>query len=137
MLRVRCLSTKGERIVAVSGRLDQRTREPLVGALDDALDGDAPHIVLDLAELESIDQAGLDAVLTAHLRATDQLKLLSIVPGPEPVQRVFETARAPFLYAARRYRRDRGRARSRGGQMSPSTRPAHPGPLPESARRSG
>jgi anti-anti-sigma factor len=136
-LRVRCRRSRREHVVAVSGRLDRRTSAPLVDALEDALEGGAPRIVLDLAALESTDHAGLDVVLTAQLRAGDDLKLLFIVPGPEPVQRLFDDARGPFLYAARKDSRAAGVPRSRGGRTVRSAQPGRPKGRSDRIRRSG
>jgi hypothetical protein len=107
-----------------------RTRAPLVEALEDALADDAERIVLDLTALDSIDHPGLDAILTAHLRASDELKVLLIVPGPPRVQWVFDGIQGPFLYAARHGRRAAGH-RPRGRRTS------HGGARPDGARRSG
>jgi anti-anti-sigma factor len=131
-LRVRSRRSRGQHIVELLGTLDRRTREQLVVALEEALEGDAEEIVLDLGDLESIDHAGLDAVLTAHLRASDQLKVLVIVPGPGPVQRTLDDAGAPFLYGVGQRGRVAGRERSRGRRTSLSARP---GAHPHSARR--
>ncbi len=120
-------------IVEAAGTLDVRTRGSLVQALEEALEEDGAEIVLDLGDLETIDHAGLDAVLTAHQRASDQLKPLVIVPGPAPVQRVFDDARVPFLYASEQVGRA-ARRRSRGRRTVLSARP---GPRPRSERRSG
>jgi anti-anti-sigma factor len=132
-LRLRSRQSRSRHVVALSGTLDVRTREPLVVALEEALEGDAEEIVLDLGDLESIDHAGLDAVLTAHLRASDQLKVLVILPGPGPVQRALDDARAPFRYGVGKRGRVAGRERSRGRRTGLSARP---GAQPHSARRS-
>jgi anti-anti-sigma factor len=113
-LRVRSRRARGQHIIELAGSLNRRTRDPLVEVLEEVLEEDAGLLILDLDDLESIDPAGLDAVLTAHLRASDQLKVLLIVPGPQPVQRVFDGAQVPFLYASRRGGRGASRARSRG-----------------------
>jgi anti-anti-sigma factor len=133
-LGLRSRAAPGRRILELSGALDASTREPLVEALEDALEGDVEQIVLDLSDLDSIDPTGLDTVLTAHHHASDELKVLLIVPGPEPVQRVLEAARGPFLYACRQ-RTASARPRSRGRRSGRSGRPALPAP-PHSARRS-
>ncbi|MDQ6778615.1 MAG: STAS domain-containing protein [Actinomycetota bacterium] len=135
-LRVRCRRSRGQPIVEVAGKLNERTRDALVEALEESLEDDAGQIVLDLGELESIDHAGLDAVLTAHLRASDQLKIILIFPGSWPVQRVFDDAQVPFLYTSGRGGRVAGRARSRGRRTGLSTRPGRPEPRPRSIRRS-
>ena len=75
------------------------------------------------AALESIDHAGLDTVLTAHLRAGDELKVLVVVPGPERVQRVLDDAQAPFVYASAPGGRTRPRRRRAAGTARPRARP--------------
>jgi ABC-type transporter Mla MlaB component len=118
-------------VIALSGALHRRTRAPLVEALEDALADDGERIVLDLTALESIDYEGLDAILTGHLRASDELKVLLIVPGPPRVQRVLDGIEGPFLFAARRVRRGARRDHPRGRWTS------HAGTRPGGARRSG
>jgi anti-anti-sigma factor len=123
-LHLRSRQSRGRYLVEASGALNARTRGELAEALADALETDAAQIVLDLGSLESIDHAGLDTVLTAHLRAGDKLRVLIIVPGPDPVQRVFDDARAPFFYVAGTVARSAGRARSRGSRRErPASRP--------------
>jgi anti-sigma B factor antagonist len=86
-------------VVEVSGELNLVTRDRLAEALAEALEDGAGHVVLDLSRLETIDRAAVDTILTAHLRASDQLKQLVIVPGPSRVQRVFDLVQGPFCYA--------------------------------------
>jgi anti-anti-sigma factor len=133
-LRVRCRRSRDRHIVVASGRLNTHTRYELAEALEDALEGDAAQIVLDLGGLASIDHAGLDTVLTAHLRASDQWRALVIIPGPDPVQRVFDDAQAPFLYASARRAGITGRARTRGRRAWP-LRPSGPPPTGPQSRR--
>ncbi|HEY5319019.1 MAG TPA: STAS domain-containing protein, partial [Solirubrobacteraceae bacterium] len=132
-LRLRRRSLRDLCIIEVSGTLNAGTGTVLVDALDDALEGDAGQIVLDLSGLASIDHAGLGAVLIAHLRASDELKRLAIVPGPDPVQRVFDAVQGPFLYTTGRAGRATRDARARGLRKSVSSRPGARAP---SARRS-
>jgi anti-anti-sigma factor len=134
-LRVRSRRSGAVRIVELGGKLNGSTRGPLADALEDALEGDAGQIVLDLGELESIDPAGLDVVLTAHLRASDELKVLLVVPGPEPVQRVFDAAQVPLFYASRPGGRVGARARSRRRRGGLSALPGRSEGRPQSLRR--
>jgi anti-anti-sigma factor len=127
----------GRYTIAVSGALNASTRDRLVEGLEDALEDDAGEIVLDLSALEAIDHPGLGTILTAHLRASDELKLLVIVPGPEPVQRVIDAVQGPFLYVSRRGDRTRTRARSRFARAGVPSRSGRQGERPHSVRRSG
>jgi anti-anti-sigma factor len=122
-LGLRCRRSPGRNIVELSGTLHGRTRDELAEALEEALEDEAGAIVLDLHELESIDHAGLDTVLTAHLRAGDELKVLVVVPGPERVQRVLDDAQAPFVYASAPGGRTRPRRRRAAGTARPRARP--------------
>ena len=126
-LRVRCQRSGAGYVVELSGALSAGTCALLTEALEDALETDTEEIALDLGDLESIDGAGLSSVLTGHLRASDELRRLVIIPGPEPVQRVFDDARGPFLYATRkvaptRHPRSRGRRKARATPPRPGTR---------------
>jgi anti-anti-sigma factor len=116
-LQLRRRRSHGQHLIEVAGTLNGPTRALLVEAVEDAVEDGGEEIVLDLGGLESIDAAGLDAVLTAHLRASDELKLLLVVPGPEKVRRVFANAQVPLLYTSPPAPRA-GRARSRGRRAS-------------------
>jgi anti-anti-sigma factor len=50
------------------------------------------EIVLDLRPLEFLDSTGLRMVLAADSRARGEGRRLCLVPGPDPVQRVFRLA---------------------------------------------
>jgi anti-anti-sigma factor len=116
----------GQHIVELCGELSMRTREPLVEALEEALEDDCEQIVLDLSDLDAIDLAGLDTLLVAHMRAGDELKPLVIVPGPPQVQRVLDAAQAPFAYAPARTgpaARSRGRRSRSGSRAGARARP--------------
>jgi anti-anti-sigma factor len=86
-------------IIELRGELKLETGARLGEAIAGALEDDAELIVLDLSRLESIDRSGVHAILLAHLRASDQLKQLVIVPGPAAVQEVFDSIEGPFSYA--------------------------------------
>ena len=116
VLRVRCRRRDGRHVIALSGALNLTSRARLVEALEDAIEDDEGQIVLDLSDLESIDSAGLGTILTAHLRACDELKLLVIVPGPPLVQRVLDSVHGPFVYVSSQGDRRGGRPRSRLGR---------------------
>ena len=88
-----------DRVVIVpTGELDIGTVPRLAAAFRSA-DG-APAVVLDLRELLFLDTSGLRAVIDEDRRAVADGRRLGIVPGPRPVQRVFELAgvadRLPF-----------------------------------------
>lgn len=50
------------------------------------------ELVLDLRALEFLDSTGLRVVLAADSRARREGRRLTLVPGPEPVHRVFRIA---------------------------------------------
>jgi anti-anti-sigma regulatory factor len=85
--------------IELSGELT-RTRVPaLVQALETALDRGAAEVVLDLSHVERIDRACVHTILVAHLRASDQLQQLVIVPGSSSVRAALEGVEGPFQYA--------------------------------------
>jgi anti-anti-sigma factor len=85
-------------VVALSGRLDRATRGSLADTLDQALDEDNDAIVLDLADLQLIDEAGVRTILLAHLRSSDEHRQFLVVPGREAVQRIIDQIEGPFRY---------------------------------------
>ena len=135
-LRIRSRRRGDQQIVVLSGELNVRNREPLTEALEQALEDDSNGIVLDLSDLVAIDHSGLDTILTAHLRASDMLKELLIVPGPAAVQRTLESARGLFSYAPGQDNRAGGGARSRGRRTGLSPRQGRRATLPHGTRRS-
>lgn len=50
------------------------------------------EVVLDLRALEFLDSTGLRVILAADSRARREGRRLALVPGPEPVHRVFRIA---------------------------------------------
>jgi anti-anti-sigma factor len=136
-LHIRSRRSRDQRIVELAGELNLRTRDPLADVLEEAREGDAGQIVLDLSDLVAIDHAGLDTILTAHLRASDELKLFLIVPGPPAVQRVLDRVQGPFTYATRRGYPSSARARSRGRRAGLSARPGAGVARPHGVRRRG
>jgi anti-anti-sigma factor len=58
-------------------------------------------LILDLRRLEFIDSTGLRCILEFDAEARQDGCTLALIPGPKPVQRVFELtdtrARLPFI----------------------------------------
>jgi anti-anti-sigma factor len=82
-------SEDGVCVVAVSGELDIDTMVELSTALA-AGGGGLATTVVDLRGLTFIDSSGVSGVLTAARRARDAGSRLVCVPGPPPIQRIFE-----------------------------------------------
>jgi anti-anti-sigma factor len=87
-------------VIQISGELSDAMCRPLAEALERALAGREPAMVLDLSRLDVIHLTGVHTILTAHLRASDERKEFLIVPGPPAVQRLFDAIDGPFRYAA-------------------------------------
>lgn len=76
------VSLRGELDIASARQLEERFA---------ALDEQAPtRVVIDLSGLMFIDSSGLRVLLLADARAREQGYELVLLPGQEPVQRVFE-----------------------------------------------
>ena len=78
----------GVRVVAVSGELDLDTMAELSEAL--AAGNGFATTVVDLRGVTFIDSSGVSGLLSAARRARDAGERLVCVPGPQPIQRVFE-----------------------------------------------
>lgn len=98
---VRTAHQGGISVVAPYGELDLDTAPDLQRALDHAERSDAAEIVLDLGGLSFIDSTGLRLVLEADARSRADGHRLRLLPGSDPIQRVFELCglvdRLPFV----------------------------------------
>lgn len=112
-LGVRLRRVREGTIVEAAGPLTLRTCDLLAEAIQNAIEDDGGQIILDLRELESIDHAGVDTILTADLRAGDECKQLVILAGPPRVQRLLDRIQGPFVYARARGGADAGAVRTR------------------------
>jgi anti-sigma B factor antagonist len=88
-------------VVRVAGELDVATAEALRHELHRAERTDAARIVLDLSGLEFVDASGVHVVLEADARSRADGGRLTLLGGPEHVQRVFVMVgaadRLPFV----------------------------------------
>jgi len=84
-------------VIELSGELDLAGAPVLESA---ARDLDLPTVravVLDLRGLVFIDAAGLNAVLELYAQCVSVATVLTIIPGPRSVQRLFELTRLDRL----------------------------------------
>ncbi len=80
----------GTAVIALRGELDLAGVAALEQELA-AVEGDG--VVLDLRALEFMDSTGLRAIVVAALRAERDGGRFALVPGSEPVMRVFDMTR--------------------------------------------
>ena len=78
--------------IALAGELDIATLEEAEHEIFAAVDEHPATLVLDLSGLSFIDSTGLRLILTADARARAAGGRLALIPGPEPVHRVFRLA---------------------------------------------
>ncbi len=89
----------GEAVVAVSGELDLHSADVLERAVAALHAAGRDRIVVDLRGVEFMDSTGLRVLIGLHRAAERDGRRLSLVPGPHPVQRIFElTATAAFFH---------------------------------------
>jgi anti-anti-sigma factor len=79
--------------VRLSGELDISTAPKVEDELARVEPNRPDLIVLDLRNLAFMDSTGLRLLIAADTRARQQGRRLTIVKGPEPVQRVFRITR--------------------------------------------
>jgi anti-anti-sigma factor len=82
----------GSVLVTVQGAVDLATVVHVNTALAQAGALAAREIVLDLSDVLFLDSSGLRAILSADAEARAAGIGFEIIPGPPPVQRVFEIA---------------------------------------------
>ena len=86
-------------VLSLSGELDLSSSPVLEKELDAmAVDGSA-RVVIDLGGLEFMDSSGLQMLLRARERATENELDFSLVRGRPGVHRVFELTRTDELFA--------------------------------------
>lgn len=77
-------------VVAAHGEIDLATAGTLSGELREVIDAGFRRVALDLRDVSFIDSTGLRAVLEAREVAAGKGVDLMLIPGPEPVQRLFD-----------------------------------------------
>lgn len=79
----------GRCVVHPVGQLDLGTVDAFEEALAAVETSRPPTIVVDLRELSFLDSTGLRCLIGADSRARSEARRLVLIPGSEPVQRVF------------------------------------------------
>jgi anti-anti-sigma factor len=77
-------------VVVVKGELDLASSPELEQRLDELYNSQNGLLVLDLRELEFMDSTGLSVIVSAHQRLAEAGRKLSIVKGPQQVQRLLD-----------------------------------------------
>jgi anti-sigma B factor antagonist len=88
--------------LVLSGDLDMTAAATLQAVIVSCVRS-RPGLTLDLRQLRFIDSSGLHLILFAEQLCQDKQAEFALIPGPEPVQRVFAVAglvdRLPFRRA--------------------------------------
>jgi anti-sigma B factor antagonist len=100
--QLRCEVTPERDLVRVRpvGALDAATAPVLRAEVDELRAAGFRHVLLDLSGLEFMDSSGVHLALALDAAARSDGFTLALVPGPAPVQRIFELTntigRLPF-----------------------------------------
>jgi anti-sigma B factor antagonist len=81
---------KGVHTLILTGELDARSAPALEASIAERFAAGPGPIALDLGGLSFIDSSGLWTILAAMRWCERQGRGFSLLPGPEPVQQVFE-----------------------------------------------
>ena len=92
-LRFETTLTDGIALVTLAGELDLSGAAILEEELARLAEEDAGTVVIDLRGLDFMDSSGLRLVVMTDSRVRDVGRRLLLVPGAEPVHRVFEITR--------------------------------------------
>jgi len=84
-------------VIELSGELDLAGVPVLESAVRDVELSTHRDAVLDLRQLEFIDAAGLNAVLSLYAECVSVATTFTIIPGPRSVHRLFELTRLDRL----------------------------------------
>jgi len=93
ILEVETVEDGGLVKLVLRGELDLSTVAKVEEELRRAEAAEPPVLVMDLAGLTFLDSTGLRLIVTADQRARDQGRRLTVVKGPDTVQRVFSITR--------------------------------------------
>ncbi len=92
-LRFETTLTGGTALITLAGELDLSGAAILEQELERLAEEDAGTVVIDLSGLDFMDSSGLRLVVMTDSRVREAGRRLLLVPGAEPVQRVFEITR--------------------------------------------
>jgi anti-sigma B factor antagonist len=99
--------SEGDRhTLLLTGELDIASAPELEGRAQELCAQSATELVIDLSQLEFIDSAGLNAILTVRALCQEHMCEFCLTPGARPVQRLFEITRLIDRLPFRRSRRD-------------------------------
>jgi anti-sigma B factor antagonist len=97
LLRVRSTRLLDEHVLTMFGELDLHSAEAVRSELRRVERSDASRIIVDLANLNLVDAAGVRLMLQAQARLRRDGDRLLVLRGPEPVDRVFRLTGAERL----------------------------------------
>lgn len=89
-LAIRSVREGDVHVIAPAGELDMATADDLEQELLRVEATDAASIVVDLAGLGFMDSTGIRVMISAGARSRADAGRLTLLPGPNAVQRVFE-----------------------------------------------
>jgi anti-sigma B factor antagonist len=103
-LEVHEAASAGQHTLSPVGELDMASAPELRAAIERACAASPSAITLDLSRLTFIDSTGLHVIASTSERCKGLAIDFQLVPGPQPVQRLFEVtgllAALPFRAAA-------------------------------------
>ena len=88
----------GSVVVRLAGELDLEVAGTVAAAVEDLLDDGFPHVVVDLRELSFLDSSGIHMLVAAQRSAERRHRALSLIRGPQHVQRVLELTATESLF---------------------------------------
>ncbi|HEY2631765.1 MAG TPA: STAS domain-containing protein [Solirubrobacteraceae bacterium] len=91
-LTIEVTSGPKSQTIVLTGEADLLGAPKIEAALKDICAEESELVVIDLRSLTFIDSSGLHALMTGHAQCVAQGKELKVIPGPAPVQRLFEIA---------------------------------------------
>ena len=89
----------GVPVVRVRGEIDLSNADAVLRSIEDAIDDEAPGLVVDLRELEFLDSAGVRLLFeAARLVTVGGGRFVALVGPGSPALRVLELAEATSLF---------------------------------------
>lgn len=91
-------SDQGEAVVALTGELDLASAAELERAVRELRAGGCDRVVVDLSDVDFLDSTGLRVLISLRNTAQRAGHRLTIVPGRQGVQRIFELTATRGLF---------------------------------------
>ncbi len=118
-IRVHTSEFEGSPLLEVSGDIDLSTLSHLQRALDNALQKDTPHLIIDLRNVLFIDSSGVGALISTKKKLLQRRGELHLICGDDHIRRKLGIMKLGHIMRLHTSLEDCGEEIRRNGHRSP------------------